>query len=124
MGTQKDPQAKKRQARENWQPWERASLILLRKEGKDLDEISQQLPGRSETACGKEYQRMLKSRKQALTSEEDSLADIQETKRPWKEWEDQVVTTTRLAGKIWGEISRLLPFRTADARCQRDAKKI
>ncbi|CAD6574114.1 MAG: hypothetical protein ASARMPREDX12_006386 [Alectoria sarmentosa] len=89
---------KPRQTREKWQPWESESLISLRKEGKGLGEISQQLPGRSKMACAKEYQRMLKSRKQASTSEKkNSLADIQETKRPWKEWEDQLVTTSRIA---------------------------
>lgn len=110
------PIIKPRQDREKWQPSERGSLISLRKEGKDLGEISQQLPGRSKMACSNRYSYMLKARKQASTSEkENSLGDLQETKRPWQEWEDQIVTAGRIAGKSCGEISRLLSSRTAGA---------
>lgn len=106
----------RKQARAEWQPWERDFLISLRKEGKDFGEISQQLPGRSKMVCAKEYQKLLKSRKQVSTSEKKtSLADSQETKRPWVEWEDKLVTTSHIAGKSCGEISRLLSSRTASA---------
>ena len=102
---------KAQQAKKKWQPWEKESLISLRKEGHTLAEISQQLPGRSRMAVGKVYRDILKARKQALVS----LTDIQGSRRLWKEWEDQVVITNRLAGMSCGEISRLLPTRTADA---------
>lgn len=67
-------------------------------------------------ACSQEYRRILKSRKHASTSQpEDGLASDEETSWQWTEWEDELVITNRVAGKTYGEISRLLPSRTANA---------
>lgn len=49
----------------------------------------------------------------------DILADIQETRRLWKKWEGHIVTTNRINGMSSGEISRLLPTRTASATSAR-----
>lgn len=109
----------KGQAYKQWQPLEKESLISLVNEGKSLGEISQQLPGRSKRALCHQY-RIIKSRKQASKSQENnSLADIQETRLFWTGSEDQILTTNFIAGKSCNEISRLLPSRTATAVSRR-----
>ena len=93
------------QDKKRWQAWEEELLISLFKIGKSWDEISQQLPDRSEIGCRGKIQHLLDAGKQ-------DLAEVSGSCKVWKDWEEKLITTNHDAGKSWEEISKLLPSRT------------
>ncbi len=107
------------QIRSKWQAREKQLVVSLLTAGKDYGEISQQLPGRSESACKSQIYRIFKSQPQESNSQDDE--DLEEVKdsrgsgKRWEDWEDQVVTINYSAGKTRQEISRLLPSRSTSS---------
>ena len=83
---------------EKWQVWETELLVSLRKIGKTYEEISQQLPRRSISACKAKQQDMMSHK----------------VPKRWQAWEDDLVISLFKAVKSFGEISQQIPNRSEE----------
>ncbi len=107
------------QTRSKWQAREKQLLVSLLTAGKDFGEISQQLPGRSKSACKRQFYRIFKPQPQESNSQDnedlEEVKDSRSSKKRWEDWEDQVVIINYNAGKTQRKISRLLPSRSTSS---------
>lgn len=87
-----------------WEEWEDQLIIALRKDGRTDKQISQRLPGRTESACRVRYCK-LKARSQNFGARRtDALSPVAPKKlylsKQWEDWEDQTIIAYRNAGYL------------------------
>ena len=84
-----------------WDKWEEELILSLRAEGKTYGQISQRLPGRTESACA------------TRASEKLRTQMVLSYNRRWEDREDQLILAGREAGDSFDTISEQLSHRTA-----------
>lgn len=104
-----------------WSDQEDSLLKRLKNRGMPWHDVSNQLPGRSSSACSRRYHRALSI--PPTTSRRISIPTATSRRGKWSPEEVAKLNSLRDAGVEWEELAKQLPGRTS-AACRRKCKTL